>query len=91
MEIVKVHIQERFSVAGVTKSIGLAVGVAAVTRSVDLEENAEASSVVRVGLVETVAGKVPDSAMLKRAAVGKTRRIARVFILSVMCGVLTDC
>jgi hypothetical protein len=57
---------------------------------VDLEETAETSRVVRVGLVETVAGRVPDNAMLKRAAVGKTRRIARVFILSVICGVLTD-
>jgi hypothetical protein len=78
------------SVVGVTKSIGLVTGVAAVTRSVDLEETAEASTVMRVGLVETVAGKVPESAMLKRAAAGKTKRIARVFILSVMSGVLTD-
>jgi hypothetical protein len=90
-KIVEVHIPGRLSVIGVTKSIGLAVGVATVTRSVDLEETAEAATAVGLGVVKTVAGKVPDSTMLKRAAGEKTRRIARVFILSVMCGILTDC
>lgn len=62
-------------------------GVAAVTRSVDLEETAEASTVVRVGLVETVAGKVPESAMLKRAAAGKTKKDSSGlhFICNVWC------
>jgi len=55
---------------GVTKSIGLAVGVDVVTKSVDLEETAEAEAVVREGIVATPAGRAPESAMLKRVAAG---------------------
>jgi hypothetical protein len=83
------YIQERLSVVGVTKSIGLAVGVAVVTKSVDLEETAEAIAVAMVGVLATVAGKAPESTILKRVAAGKTRRIARLFILSVTHEFLT--
>jgi len=89
LQIVGVYIPAKLFVIGVTKSIGLAVGVDAVTKSVDLEETAEAEAVVREGIVATAVGRAPESAMLKRAAAGKTRRIARFFILSVMCNVLT--
>ena len=83
------YIQERLSVVGVTKSIGLAVGVAVVTKSVDLEETAEAIAVAMVGVIATDAGKTPESMILKRAAAWKTRRIARLFILSVTREFLT--
>jgi hypothetical protein len=68
LQIVEVYIPAKLFVIGVTKSIGLAVGVDAVTKSVDLEETAEA--VVREGIVATPAGRAPESAMLKRAAAG---------------------
>ena len=70
MQIVEVYIPAKLFVIGVTKSIGLAVGVGAVTKSVDLEETAEAVAMVREGTVATPAGRAPESAMLKRAAAG---------------------
>ena len=89
---VEVHIPAKLSVIGVTKSIGLAVGVNSVTKSVDIEGTAEAGAVVtlvRAGVDATAVGSAPESAILKRAAAGKTRRIARFFILSVICDRLT--
>ena len=70
MQIVEVYIPAKLFVMGVTKSIGLAVVVDAVTKSVDLEETEEAVAVVREGIVATPAGRAPESAMLKRAAAG---------------------
>ncbi len=59
------------------------------TMSVDCEATEEAATVVGLALVETLAGKAPESTTLKRAAAGKTRRTVQIFILSVMCGFLT--